>query len=470
MDALWQVLAGIVLTLTATVVGVNALQSRGRHRTLHGPVPGRDILPRVRRYNSAYHPPRFQGLRSRSPRLGVGRAVGIVALILIVGLVAMAATGQLNRREANRSSEADSRITEITARRHDGERATSSVTAWATFIETEARLEAMIGSGEVQADDPRVLDEQTRLGAAIDTLEQAAPLGAVQVIGGVPDAPSGIKPQLLTGGGSVWMLTNAVYRVDVASATLVQVLHEGDTVGATTVGQIRAITWRQEQLVAVDAKQAFVFENTTGTWSVEQLGQLSPDGYPNVINADTYDYNLYLLDSTAGQILKFTAGLYGSTPGDWTAGVERANLERGVDMAVDGHVWVLRDDGVVLDFFQSQLNLTIAPTILPPLPGAQTLHVTESSQFIHVIGTDGRVLRLARDGSLAQQFTPPPGSTLLHNALAVTIDETTGIAYIIANGQLLTTRLPSPEPPVAAEPDPNATAAPDTAEPVEPAP
>lgn len=464
MDALWQVLAGIVLTLTATVVGVNALQSRGRHRTLHGPVPGRDILPRVRRYNTAYHPPRFQGLRSRSPRLGVGRAVGVVAVILIVGLVAMAATGQLNRREANRSTESDSRIAEITARRMDGERATSSITSWAIFIETEARLQEMLDSGRLQADDPRVLDEQARLTAAIDELEQAAPLGAVQVIGGVPDAPSGVKPQLVAGGGGIWLLSNAVYRVDVASATLVQVLHEGDTVDAATVGQIRAITWRQEQLVAVDATQAFILDSATGSWNAEQLGQVTPEGYPNVLDADTYDFNLYLLDPIAGRILKFTAGLYSGLPEDWTGGVEQANLMRGVDMAVDGHVWVLRDDGVVLDFFQSKLNQTLAPTIVPPLPGAQTLHVTASSPFVHLIGTDGRVLRIARDGSLTQQFTPAPGSTLLSNALALTIDETTGIAYIVANGQLLTTRLPSPPAAPAAEPDPGTTPDPDATE------
>ncbi|HMM40961.1 MAG TPA: hypothetical protein PKA95_03585, partial [Thermomicrobiales bacterium] len=80
-----ELLVGLVLSLTAAVVG--AWQITRRDRPLHGPIDDGTLgLPRVQRWNESYRPPRLQRLRSRSPRFELSRfAIALLVIVVVVG-------------------------------------------------------------------------------------------------------------------------------------------------------------------------------------------------------------------------------------------------------------------------------------------------------------------------------------------------------------------------------------------------
>jgi hypothetical protein len=207
-------------------------------------------------------------------------------------------------------------------------------------------------------------------------------------------------------------------------------------------------------LIAVDAQHLYLFDQTTGVWSRESLGTFDTEGFVETQALDTYDRNLYMLAPADGQILKFAAGAYDSQPEDWTAGLAEEDLRRAVDLSIDGHVYVLLADGRVLDFFMSRLEQTIAPTVVPSLDAPVAVAAAPDSPYVYVLnGSDGRLLRVARDGSLVQQFLPERADVSLAAAQDFVIDEGSGIAFILAHDAIYTVRIPAP-PAAPVEPTP----------------
>ncbi len=266
----------------------------------------------------------------------------------------------------------------------------------------------------------------------------------VQTVGAVPEALDGVTSRLVSGDGRVYLLSDAIYQVDVASSSLVLLLQPGDVVDNVPVETLRAAAWRENRLMVIDAKRAYIFDPTTGGWSIEKLGTFDVEGFTDVAAGDTFDFNLYLLARGSGQILKFQAGLYENNPEDWTGGVAREELMRATDMTVDGDVWVLMPDGSILNFFRSRLEATIEPEIVPPLERTSAIFTTAESDFLYVMSeTDGRILRLTREGQLVQQLTTGDAESPIVGADDLVIDEKSGIAYVLANETMFTLRIPA---------------------------
>lgn len=440
---MYELLAGLVLSLTAAVVGVWGVTRRDR--PLHGPVDdGLLGLPRLQRWDTSYRPPRMQRLRSRFPRIEISRFVIVFCVIVMIAAGVVFYYSRSAKETLLAEQTFESELAKVSQRRRDAMAADDLATAWTILNDARAQLEQVATLAEEGANDPRVIDERTAIDDQLTRLGGMQRVASVQTVGTVPAAPDGTTARLVAGDGRVYLLSDAIYQVDVAGFSLVLLLQPGDLVDNAPVETLRAATWRENRLMVLDARRAYIFDPTTGGWSVEKLGTFDGQGFTDVAAGATFDFNLYLLARGSGQILKFQAGLYENNPEDWTGGVAREELMTAADMAVDGNVWVLLPDGSILNFFRSRLEATLKPDVVPPLERTSAIFTTAESEFLYVLSaTDGRILRLTREGKLVQQLTTGDADSPIAGADDFVIDEKNGIAYVLANDTIYTLRMPA---------------------------
>jgi hypothetical protein len=439
----FELLAGLVLSLTAAVVGVWGVTRRDR--PLHGPIAD-DLrgLPRLQRWDASYRPPRMQRLRSRFPRFEISRFVIIFAAVVIVAVVAAFIYSRSAEETLLAEQTFETELAKVTQRRQSALAADDIAAAWAILIDARAKLEDVAALADDGESNAAIVAERTAIDEQMHLLSGMRRVANVQTVGKVPAPDEGVTPRLVVGDGRVYLLSNGIYQLDVASSSLVLLLKPGDLVDNVPVETLRAAAWRQNRLMVLDARRAYIFDPTTGGWTVEKLGTFDVEGFTDVAAGDTFDFNLYLLARGSGQILKFQAGLYENNPEDWTAGVAKDDLKTAVDMAVDGDVWVLLPDGRILNFFRSRLEATLDPQIVPPLERVSSIYTTPESNFLYVLSaTDGRIMRLTREGVLVDQLTTGDDRSPIRGAEDFVIDEKAGIAYVMANQTIYTLRIPA---------------------------
>lgn len=439
-----ELLAGLVLSLTAAVVG--AWQITRRDRPLHGPIDDGTLgLPRIQRWDESYHPPRFQRLRSQFPRFELSRLGIVLFIILLVAGGAFALYTRSVSQNASREDRFSVGISRVNQHTAEARSVTDPAVAYTALVDARAELDRLAPL----ASDDTSRDEVAALRGTIDTaladLSVSTPVVGTQIIGNYPAAPAGVVPQVITAGGRLFMLSDAVYEIDPINSVLVQLLKPGDVVSDAPVLVPRALTWREDRLMVIDATRAYTLDSSTGQWQAQSLSTPDTAGYVNTIAAEAFDGNLYLLMPADGKILKFPADAYGATPEDWVGTVAKEDLKSAVDFAVDGHVYVLLRDGRVLDFLRSRLKTTFAPAIIPPLSNATSIVAEPNQAFIYLLhGPDGRILRLTRDGALTQQITAGDAADRLRGAIGLTVDEEKSIAYVLTETSVVTVRLPAP--------------------------
>jgi hypothetical protein len=439
-----ELLAGLVLSLTAAVVGVWGITRRDR--PMHGMRDDGTLgLPKLQRWDVTYHPPRLQRLRSAIPRFEANRLILLLGVLLVLGGAGVFAYSHMRARHASHASAFEQTFAAVQARHAEANGVADVPTAYAILVDARTSLAELGASQNSAAFTARIVAERNAIDADIDRLANAKRFQSVQVVGAVPAADAEVTPRLVAGGGRVYLLTDALYQVDNAGGSLVRLLGKGDTVGDVTVGELRGAAWRDDRPVALDEKYAYALDPATGVWQTEALGVFDQVGFTDVKAVEIYALNLYALATETGQILKFNAERYADAPEDWTGGGNQADLERATDIAVDGHVYALLDDGRVLDFFRSRLEATLAPTLVPPLDSPVALVAMANSQFLYVLNrSDGRIVRLARDGSSAQQFMPATDAPQVTDAEDFVLDETSGVAYILSHNVVYTVRVPPP--------------------------
>jgi len=442
----YELLAGLVLSLTAAVVGVWGVTRRDR--PLHGPVDdGMLGLPRLQRWDVSYRPPRMQRLRSRFPRIEISRFVVIFCLIVIVAGGAAFVYSRTANEKLLTEQTFETELAKVTERRKSALAADDLAASWAILLDARSDLDDVAALAPEGHNEPLIIAERMAIDEQMARLSGMRRAANVQTVGAVPEASDGVTARLVVGDGRVYLLADGIYQVDVASSSLVLLLRPDDLVDGVPVETLRAAAWRENRLMVLDAKRAYIFDPTTGGWQVERLGTFDGEGFTDVAAGATFDFNLYLLARGSGQILKFQAGLYEKNPEDWTGGLAKEQLREASDMAVDGDVWVLLPDGTILNFFRSRLEATIKPQIVPPLEHASAIHLRPDSKFMYLLSaTDGRILRMTREGQVVDQLTTGETRSPIAGATDFVIDEQAGIAYVLANDTVYTLRIPAAPP------------------------
>lgn len=433
-------LAAAVLALSAAVVGVWQITVHRDHSLDEPRDDGTLGLPRLHRYEDSPQFPDLSSVRARLPRAPISPFTGMVALVLVAVLVAGFAYSIHGHQAQARQARIESLLQQAVHDQQQASQQTSPVVAQAFLLAAQARLRDAQSAG---LDATRATQEANAITQTRDKALKIDLLNNVDVLGTIPPAPQGVTPRLFMGNGQLYVLTDALYRLEANGNTLVRLLASGDVVGGKPVGTLLGAAWGNGSPIAFDATSAYVFDPTAASWTREPLGTFGT-GYSDITAANGFEGNLYMLSPSTGQILKFRSGAFSAQPEDWTGGLASSDLRGAADMQIDGHIFVLLKDGRILDFYMAALSATLNPAVTPPISNAVALSEQPNRPYFYVADGNNRILRLSRNGTLVQQFMSAPGQPSLSGIRDLTVDDVLGTGYVLTNNELIEVRLPPP--------------------------
>lgn len=434
-----ELLAGLAMAVVVAAVGVWQLLTRRRRRLAPPPDDGTFGLPRLQKFDDEFQFPDFTPIRRQLPRLPVSRMTGLVAVSLIGLLTTALAVSIHNDRERARQERFETLVQTAVQERTLAQEADDPVIARAYLSTASARLDA---AAEIGLDPERIAAERAALRAAVDQVLKIHRLESVQLLGGVPPAPEGVTPRIFFGNGQLYLLTDALYRLDSSGTRLIKLLEPGMEVGGEPVGTLLGAAWGEGAPIAFDGAAAYVLDPATAQWHRLPVGTFGAP-YTGVVAVNGFAGNLYLLLPEPGQILKFLAGSYENAPEDWTGGQFVEQLVGAVDMEIDGRIYVLQPDGSIATFFRGALESDLTPQLDPPLTEAVALAMQPDRPYRYVADRHGRIVQLDQNGELVRQFVSAEGVPPLGPIRDIAVDDILGVAYVLTDQALLSVRLPA---------------------------
>jgi hypothetical protein len=169
----------------------------------------------------------------------------------------------------------------------------------------------------------------------------------------------------------------------------------------------------------------------------------APVGVPTAVG--TYEGQFYVLDSAegGGQIWRYRpqGNAYSRAPEPYLATLPDNGLRNAVDMAIDGHIYVLYDDGTVGKFLGGEGQLFEVRDVPGGLAGVAGFAVDPAGSGAVYVADRGndRVVELYPDGRFKAQFRADAAFESLE---ALAVSEGNERLYVLDGGQLYVAPLP----------------------------
>jgi hypothetical protein len=217
------------------------------------------------------------------------------------------------------------------------------------------------------------------------------------------------------------------------------ILKTGDKIGERSVGDLIDIFWVDAgRLMALDRSGAFLqYDPAKSAWAQRPASDGSQ--WARVSLAASYAGNLYLLDPSKSQILKYAANEGGWSPGvAYLAAGVNVDLSTAADMAVDGDIWVLRGDGSLWRFASGRLADFTLRDLETPLARPVGLTTAQAMVGLYVVDVGNqRIVQFDKaNGRYVRQFRPGSENRDAFAALkAVAVDEANR-KLVFMNGNL----------------------------------
>jgi hypothetical protein len=188
------------------------------------------------------------------------------------------------------------------------------------------------------------------------------------------------------------------------------ILKPGDKVGDQTIGAVRLIASAprgqdKPLLVAVTDKSLLAYDLESRQWSAYDIQDA--DKWGDLRAIDGFNGNIYLLDAQNNQIYKYTATAAGYSPKATPYFPTNAQplLSKAVDMAIDGDVWILNDNGTVQRYRAGTaipFELEMLPT---PLKNPVAIYTRPEADSIYIADAGNqRIVEFDKNGKFVRQF------------------------------------------------------------------
>ncbi len=404
--------------------------------------------------------------RNRLPRIPAARAIAwtFLCLVLILGVIGVVAT-----RERWFSATEDYRQNLAAVDRSilDARKLSDPTKSDDAFLSAQQDLNGARTAGAPESD---ILPRQQAITDGRDSIHHVIRLEDVTRIGGLPDELQSGTTRVVRTPGGIFLVSGSLYQLQPDEKTIVRVLDEGSTVddpklGKVTVGKLYGVTYDSGGLYATDGSHVFAY-STDNVWHVVELGQINQQGPWPAGSIGAFDGNLYILEAQYRNIYRFNTHPDGKTSDaiDWVNTGSRPDLNKAVDMAIDGNIYVLLADGRVLTLYLGEIASDISPSYLLTGSGDEVKSIVNGAAtgylYASVVnGKNGRVVAFDRKGQKQYQLELPAGFSTqgvdvlapFEQLQAITVDEDSGTLYLI-NGDAIWSaryRLPSLPPPEA---------------------
>jgi hypothetical protein len=165
------------------------------------------------------------------------------------------------------------------------------------------------------------------------------------------------------------------------------------------------------------------------------LNKLSIDttNISEISKSDVYNDRLYVLNQDKNQIYKFSRS--GDDFGSGQVWLNReSNFTNAVDISIDGHIYILKNNGEILKFLKGNPVELSMEKVDPEINNATRLHVSSELKFIYVLDPENnRLVIFDKTGSFLNQYT----SSQFNELKDFSIDEENGFIYFLNDSSIL---------------------------------
>ncbi len=415
--------AGIAAGVTAVGLGLRTLFRRM--------LPGREPRPPRRRRRRGPRP-----LPEENPRLMAGLALAILLVVAAVTLWAWVAYGSaMHHRGALEQAQACIQQAE----------------AIADPDEARDRWKECLAILEEIGDAPEAAAMRAQVQATLDALDRVRWVEPVLLW----DFGTALRPRRLVARepflfvldeatGNLYRLTLNGTRDGVEEQGEAPVLvGQGQVVDRREVARLVDAVWAaaeggrtSEGLLALEEEETLIVSDA---WGIQRITlATAPDQGPSVAMA-TFDGRLYLLDPTGDQIWRYLpeGKGYPGRPEPYFAVSPPRPLEGARDLAIDGNVYVLFDDGTVEKFFKGEEATFEIRGVPEPEPTfvAFTVYTDQRDGPLILVDAAGeRLVVLQAEGVFVEQVRARNGA--FQAIQTVALDPLSGRLYVLAGGRL----------------------------------
>ncbi len=153
-----------------------------------------------------------------------------------------------------------------------------------------------------------------------------------------------------------------------------------------------------------------VFALDTTTETIEETSLAGADiTWEDSVAIDAYVTNLYLLDSALGEVWKHTSsdGVFGK--GSAYLDTRSTSIKGAIDLAIDGNIFVLMDDGSVQRFvrgaFDQDFELGAIPAPNANIESPSQIFSDADTNYIYILDSSAkRIIKFEKNGTYANQY------------------------------------------------------------------
>ncbi|MCC7163252.1 MAG: hypothetical protein IT331_12230 [Anaerolineae bacterium] len=242
---------------------------------------------------------------------------------------------------------------------------------------------------------------------------------------------------LLDGRGSIlkYIVNDASGAVEDGTSDNV-LLKTGDTVGDQAIKALQLITIAspaqdKATLVAAADNSILVYDLEAAQWSASPVEDA--ENWTDLRALDSFGGNIYLLDGKNNQIYRYTPTATGYTSEGTPYFPTNAQpvLNKAVDMAIDGDIWVLNDNGQVLRFRGGVTVPFELGALATPLKDPVAIYTRMGVDSLYIADAGNqRIIEFDKTGKFVRQFKPfAEKGDVFENLRDFTVNETKGKLY-----------------------------------------
>jgi hypothetical protein len=227
----------------------------------------------------------------------------------------------------------------------------------------------------------------------------------------------------------------------------------GQTVENITVADLLGITWMETG--GNRQTSDLILLNSTGlleynpNWGITTSTLAGGEALvlPQVV--DSYFGNFYILDPQGNKLWRYrpTADGYSAPPESYFPDGSTTNLGGAVDLAIDGSIYILYQDGRIAKFLGGQPEGFNVSGLDIPFKNPVSIFTAPNEDALHLYIADAgnqRIVQLNKDGSFVRQFKPRPGEAVsFANLQDIYVDEISSRMYILDSNNLYLTNMPA---------------------------
>lgn len=230
-------------------------------------------------------------------------------------------------------------------------------------------------------------------------------------------------------------------------------VQKGEQRGPIVVGELLDMVWmpaggeRKTPGLLIQERSGTLLEWTSGP-SLAVLPVANSATWRKPQASGAYNGMYYILDPAQSRILRYmpSAGGYTAPPQDYFPAAPEADLGGAVDMAIDGHIYVLLGDGNILKFLSGKRQPFNIAELDTPLKNPVAIFVTgedESKGFLYVADAGlARVVQFTKQGQFVRQLKAAPGKVELGQLRGLYVDEARQRIFLASGTKVYAAQLP----------------------------